>query len=120
VSLPFSSSDDAMVKLASETLTDERFYDRFFALLDRFLVRGAGAGTAAVEAVEPQREAPVVAPASGLAVTAPVAAPVEPVTRPLETSAASPSAPSSSEGAGSIATPAVPAAPVAPTGPVAP
>ncbi|MGF6528502.1 DUF2242 domain-containing protein [Variovorax sp. PvP013] len=120
VSLPFSSSDDAMVKLASETLTDERFYDRFFALLDRFLVRGAGVGTDAVEAVEPQREAPVVAPASGLAVTAPVAAPVEPVTRPLETSAASPSAPSSSEGAGPIATPAVPAAPVAPTGPVAP
>ena len=37
VSLPFSQSDDAMVKLASETLTDERFYDRFFALLDRYL-----------------------------------------------------------------------------------
>ncbi|MDP9901259.1 DUF2242 domain-containing protein [Variovorax ginsengisoli] len=41
VSLPFSSSDDAMVKVASETLTDERFYDRFFALLDRYLVPGA-------------------------------------------------------------------------------
>ena len=38
LSLPFSSSDDALVKVASETLTDERFYDRFFALLDRFLV----------------------------------------------------------------------------------
>jgi hypothetical protein len=37
LSLPFSGSDDAMVKVASETLTDERFYDRFFALLDRFL-----------------------------------------------------------------------------------
>jgi hypothetical protein len=37
LSLPFSSSDDAMVKVASETLTDERFYDRFFTLLDRFL-----------------------------------------------------------------------------------
>lgn len=37
LSLPFSASDDAMVKVASETLTDERFYDRFFALLDRFL-----------------------------------------------------------------------------------
>jgi hypothetical protein len=124
VSLPFSSSDDAMVKLASETLTDERFYDRFFALLDRFLVRGAGAGagagTDAVEAVAPQRESPTVAPASGLAVTAPVAAPVEPVTRPLEASAAVASPSPSPEGATSIATPAVPAAPVAPTGPVAP
>jgi hypothetical protein len=38
LSLPFSSSDDALVKVASETLTEERFYDRFFALIDRFLV----------------------------------------------------------------------------------
>jgi len=31
-----------MVKVASETLTDERFYDRFFTLMDRFL-EGGGA-----------------------------------------------------------------------------
>ena len=37
LSLPFSASDDALVKVASQTLTDQRFYDRFFALLDRFL-----------------------------------------------------------------------------------
>ena len=37
LSLPFNSSDDALVKVASETLTDERFYDRFFSLIDRFL-----------------------------------------------------------------------------------
>jgi hypothetical protein len=37
VSLPFSSSDDALVKVASETLTDERFYDRLFVLIERFL-----------------------------------------------------------------------------------
>jgi hypothetical protein len=37
VSLPFQQSDDAMVKVASETLTEERFYDRFYVLLDRFL-----------------------------------------------------------------------------------
>lgn len=42
LSLPFAGSDDAMVKVASETLTDERFYDRFFTLLDRFL-EGGGA-----------------------------------------------------------------------------
>jgi hypothetical protein len=115
VSLPFSSSDDAMVKLASETLTDERFYDRFFALLDRFLTRGATADT--VGAVEPQREPPTVAPASGMAVTAPVAAPVEPVTRALE--APAPPVPPRIDPV-PIATPAVPAAPVVPTGPVAP
>ncbi|MEJ7686732.1 MAG: DUF2242 domain-containing protein [Variovorax sp.] len=38
LSLPFSSTDDALVKVASQTLTDENFYDRFFALIDRFLV----------------------------------------------------------------------------------
>jgi len=37
LSLPFNSSDEALVKVASETLTDERFYDRFFSLIDRFL-----------------------------------------------------------------------------------
>jgi hypothetical protein len=42
LSLPFAGSDDAMVKVASETLTDERFYDRFFTLMDRFL-EGGGA-----------------------------------------------------------------------------
>jgi hypothetical protein len=41
LSLPFSSSDDALVKVASETLTDERFYDRFFTLIDRFLPEAA-------------------------------------------------------------------------------
>ena len=38
VSLPFSSSDDALVKVASETITTELFYERFFALVDRYLV----------------------------------------------------------------------------------
>jgi hypothetical protein len=42
LSLPIAGSDDAMVKVASETLTDERFYDRFFTLMDRFL-EGGGA-----------------------------------------------------------------------------
>jgi len=53
LSLPFSSSDDALVKVASETLTDERFYDRFFALIDRFLVP---------ESAESKPVAPVVPP----------------------------------------------------------
>lgn len=38
LSLPFSSSDDALVKVASETITSAPFYDRFFALLQRYLV----------------------------------------------------------------------------------
>lgn len=114
VSLPFSSSDDAMVKVASETLTDERFYERFFALLDRFLMRGVASDV--VEAVEPQRESPALVANSGAVVTAPVTAPVAPITRPLE----APPAAIPPETAASLATPAVPAAPTVPTGPMAP
>jgi hypothetical protein len=49
VSLPFSGSDDAMVKVASETITAPEFYDRFFGLVAFYL----GPGTEA-EAVQSQ------------------------------------------------------------------
>ena len=38
VSLPYSSSDDSLVKVASQTVTDENFYDRFFAIVQRYIV----------------------------------------------------------------------------------
>lgn len=38
VSLPFSSSSDAMVKVASRTITSDIFYERFFDLVKRYLV----------------------------------------------------------------------------------
>lgn len=38
ISLPYSASEDSMVKVASQTVTDERFYERFYALIDRYLV----------------------------------------------------------------------------------
>ena len=53
LSLPFSSSDDAMVKVASETITSAQFYDRFFALLQRYLAADS-------ELVDPKSEAPMV------------------------------------------------------------
>ena len=37
VSMPIGSSDDSMVKVASETVTAAKFYDRFFALVEVFL-----------------------------------------------------------------------------------
>ena len=37
VSLPFSSGDDSLVKVASETISSEVFYDRFFALVRNYL-----------------------------------------------------------------------------------
>ncbi|MBU2410575.1 MAG: DUF2242 domain-containing protein, partial [Gammaproteobacteria bacterium] len=76
LSLPFSSSDDALVKVASATLTDERFYERFFALIDRFLVPDA-AQSFPVEppAVVPEsRPLPLPSPAA-----TPVAAPALPI-----------------------------------------
>jgi hypothetical protein len=36
-SVPFGASDDAMVKVASETITAREFYDRFFGLVGYYL-----------------------------------------------------------------------------------
>lgn len=38
VSLPFSSSNDSMVKVASRTISSDDFYERFFDLVRRYLV----------------------------------------------------------------------------------
>ena len=37
VSLPFSSSNDAMVKVGSKTISSDAFYERFFDLVKRYL-----------------------------------------------------------------------------------
>lgn len=44
ISLPFSSSDDALVKVASATIPAGDFYQRFFVLVERYL--GADSGNA--------------------------------------------------------------------------
>jgi hypothetical protein len=36
VSVPFGMSDDSLVKVASETITSKLFYERFFALVERY------------------------------------------------------------------------------------
>jgi hypothetical protein len=41
VSVPLTSSDDSMVRVASETIPAGQFYDRFFALIERYLVLDA-------------------------------------------------------------------------------
>ena len=38
VSLPFSSSNDAMVKVSSTTISSDAFYERFFDLVKRYLM----------------------------------------------------------------------------------
>jgi hypothetical protein len=42
LSLPFTGSDDSLVKVASATVTNARFYDRFFQLLERYLAGDPG------------------------------------------------------------------------------
>jgi hypothetical protein len=37
VSMPIGSTDDSMVKVASETVSSPKFYDRFFTLVEIFL-----------------------------------------------------------------------------------
>lgn len=37
VSMPIGSTDDSMVKVASETVASSKFYDRFFVLVENFL-----------------------------------------------------------------------------------
>lgn len=59
VSLPYSSSDDSLVKVASQTVTDENFYDRFFGIVQRYIV---------VDVAEP--EPPVAAPVTSSTVVA--------------------------------------------------
>lgn len=80
LSVPFSSSDDAMVKVASETLTDERFYDRFFSLLERFLATAPEDDRSATEPV-----ATPVAPPPSLQPAAPVEPPMAPPLAPVRT-----------------------------------
>jgi hypothetical protein len=38
VSIPFMSGSDSMVKVGSETIADDQFYERFFDLVKRYLV----------------------------------------------------------------------------------
>jgi hypothetical protein len=40
VSLPFTGSDDSLVKVASETISAASFYDRYFRLVTRYLAVG--------------------------------------------------------------------------------
>jgi hypothetical protein len=39
LSVPVSSSNDAMVKVGSETVASDKFYDRFFTLVQHYLVQ---------------------------------------------------------------------------------
>lgn len=93
VSMPIGSSDDSMVKVASETVTAAQFYDRYFALVESYLPKPKPQqkNKAKVEEPAPKAEAP--APALGLpeqAAAAPVAP--APAAAPLVEAAPAPAA----------------------------
>ncbi|AGZ34280.1 MULTISPECIES: DUF2242 domain-containing protein [Pseudomonas] len=91
VSMPIGSSDDSMVKVASETVTAAQFYDRYFALVESYLPKPKKVQKAQKAKVEAPKEekpaadlglpeqasaAPVVAPPPAAALQAPAAAPL--------------------------------------------
>ncbi|WP_454563339.1 DUF2242 domain-containing protein [Pseudomonas sp. AIG] len=101
VSMPIGSSDDSMVKVASETVTAQKFYERFFTLVEQFLpadakkaahieekpkadlgVPEAKAAPAALAPTPTPAAEPAATPAPAPAETAPVTA--EPVAPPAE------------------------------------
>ncbi|MBK5354862.1 DUF2242 domain-containing protein [Pseudomonas sp. TH41] len=104
VSMPIGSSDDSMVKVASETVSSAKFYERFFTLVELFLPPEAKKAAHIIE--KPKTDLgvpePKVAPAAPTPTPAPAAEPAPP---PAE------SAPAASE----PVTPAPEAAPIAKT-----
>jgi hypothetical protein len=74
VSLPFGSSSDALVKIASETIASGDFYDRFFALIEHFLAESAEEAAPAAGSSSGPDDAAATAAAGvpGAAVSSPV------------------------------------------------
>jgi hypothetical protein len=102
VSMPIGSSDDSMVKVASETVSSAKFYERFFALVELFLPPEAKKAAHIVE--KPKTDLGVPEPKPGSAAPATTPAPAAPAAPAAE------SAPAASE----------PVAPPAETAPIAP
>ncbi|MDD0977566.1 DUF2242 domain-containing protein [Pseudomonas fontis] len=130
VSMPIGSSDDSMVKVASETVTSAKFYERYFALVESFLPKEPKPKSKKAAAPEKPPEQPAaelgvpepnpasVAPASA---QAPAALPVVDSVQPQPVPAAeAPAAPvvDDSKGSQPVAPPAA-AAPIS-VEPVAP
>lgn len=94
VSMPIGSSDDSMVKVASETVSSPEFYDRFFSLVEVFLPKEVKKAAhieekpkADLGVPEPAAAKPQVAPAVIPVTPVPAAAPVvEPTTTEHEAS----------------------------------
>ena len=133
VSMPIGSSDDSMVKVASETVSSPDFYDRYFSLVEAFLPKDTKKVTPTDDkpkaelgvpeaAVKPQAApvAPTVVPAAPASPAAPEPAPAPAAEPAVEATSSKPVAPPADlQPIVPIETP-VTSAPVAPITPAAP
>ncbi|MCK9797678.1 DUF2242 domain-containing protein [Pseudomonas sp. MAFF 302030] len=115
VSMPIGSTDDSMVKVASETVSSAKFYERYFALVEMFLPQEAKKAAHIVE--KPKTDLGVPEPKAAEALPVPAAAPVtapapaDAAVHPAEAPATEPAAPQS---VSQPLTPPVEAAPIVP------
>ena len=65
LSLPFTGSDESLVKVASATITRAPFYDRFFQLVERYLAGDPGQHIGAVSEALDKELPPIGAPVPG-------------------------------------------------------
>ncbi|WHS58578.1 DUF2242 domain-containing protein [Pseudomonas sp. G2-4] len=107
VSMPIGSSDDSMVKVASETVSAAKFYERFFALVELFLPPEAKKPVENVEKPKTELGVPETKVEPAALMPAPEAVAPQAAPAPVET------APAASE---PITPPAEPA-PIAPESP---
>ncbi|KAF2391342.1 DUF2242 domain-containing protein [Pseudomonas frederiksbergensis] len=116
VSMPIGSSDDSMVKVASETVSSAKFYERFFTLVELFLPAEAKKAAHIVE--KPKTDLGVPEAKAAPATLAPTPAPAaEPVAAPTPAPAPAETAPAPAEAAPVSSEPVAPppeAAPIAP------
>jgi hypothetical protein len=113
VSMPIGSSDDSMVKVASETVSSAKFYERFFALVELFLPPEAKKAAHIIE--KPKTDLGVPEPTAAPASLAPTATPAAPEPAVAPAAEAAPAAPVDSAPAASE-----PVAPPAESTPITP
>jgi hypothetical protein len=119
VSMPIGSTDDSMVKVASETVASSKFYDRFFGLVENFLPLEVKKAAHIEEKPKTDLGMPEPVPGKPAALTeqkpaaapapavAPAAAPPTPAPAPLATPATQP-APAAEQSSEPMPAPAEP------------
>ncbi|MGY3259106.1 DUF2242 domain-containing protein [Pseudomonas chlororaphis] len=122
VSMPIGSTDDSMVKVASETVSSAKFYERYFALVELFLPQEAKKAAHIIE--KPKTDLGVPEPKPAEPATAPAPAPVTPQPAPVAPAAEpAPATPSVAPAESNLSQPLAPpaeAAPIAPSAPAEP